>query len=161
MALAQSRPTGLLRLALHLPIWLYRLHLGWLLGHRFLLLTHRGRATGRPRQAVIEVIRYDPTTRQSVVVSGWRGETDWYRNLLAHPALEIVTGTERYVPQQRFLDVTETAAELRAYVARHPLVAKRVLAAIFGLELDNTTQSYADAADFFRGVAFRPRSGSL
>jgi len=161
VALAQSRPSGLLRLALRLPIWLYRLHLGWLLGHRFLLLTHRGRATGRPRQAVIEVIRYDPTTRESVVVSGWRGETDWCRNLLAHPALEIVTGTERYVPQQRFLGATETAAELRAYVARHPLVAKRVLVAIFGLELDNTAQSYANAADFFRGVAFRPRSGSL
>lgn len=161
MALAQSRPSGLLRLALRLPIWLYRLHLGWLLGHRFLLLTHRGRATGRPRQAVIEVIRYDPTTRQSVVVSGWRGETDWYRNLQAQPALEIVTGAERYVPQQRFLDATETAAELRSYFARHPLVAKRVLAAIFGLELDDTTRSYADAADLFRGVAFRPRSGSL
>jgi deazaflavin-dependent oxidoreductase (nitroreductase family) len=110
MALARSRPTGLLRLALRLPIWLYRLHLGWLLGHRFLLLTHRGRATGRPRQAVIEVIRYDPSTRESVVVAGWRGQTDWYRNLRAHPALEIVTGTERHVPQQRFLDAAETAA---------------------------------------------------
>jgi hypothetical protein len=30
---------GLMRLALRLPIWLYRARLGWLLGERFLLLT--------------------------------------------------------------------------------------------------------------------------
>jgi len=36
-----------LRLAFRLPIYLYRLDLGWLLGHRFLLLVHRGRESGR------------------------------------------------------------------------------------------------------------------
>jgi hypothetical protein len=37
-----SPPRGLARLAFRLPIWLYRLRLGWLLGDRFLLLTHIG-----------------------------------------------------------------------------------------------------------------------
>jgi hypothetical protein len=32
-----TAPHGLLRFGLRLPIWLYRLHLGWLLGNRFLL----------------------------------------------------------------------------------------------------------------------------
>jgi hypothetical protein len=31
-------PKGLSRLFYRAPIWLYRLKLGWLLGHRFLLL---------------------------------------------------------------------------------------------------------------------------
>lgn len=39
----RSRPTGALRLAFRLPIYLYRLGLGQLLGHRFMLLTHRAR----------------------------------------------------------------------------------------------------------------------
>jgi hypothetical protein len=40
------------------PVSLYRLHLGWLLGHRFLLLTHTGRRSGLRRQTVLEVMEY-------------------------------------------------------------------------------------------------------
>jgi deazaflavin-dependent oxidoreductase (nitroreductase family) len=92
----RTRPSGLLRLALKLPSLLYRAHLGWLLGHRFLLVTHRGRKTGRVHQTVLEVARYDPTTGESIVVAGWGAKTDWYRNLQANPALAIQTGRERY-----------------------------------------------------------------
>ena len=38
----RSKPAGALGLAVRLPIYLYRLNLGWLLGHRFILLVHRG-----------------------------------------------------------------------------------------------------------------------
>jgi hypothetical protein len=55
-------PRGLLRLALRLPIWLYRWRLGWLLGDRFLLLTHTGRKSGLPRQVVLEVVHHDEAT---------------------------------------------------------------------------------------------------
>ena len=51
-----ATPRGLACLAFRLPIGLYRLRLGWLLGDR-LLLTHIGRKSGLPRQAVIEVVR--------------------------------------------------------------------------------------------------------
>lgn len=46
-------PHGLARLLFRLPIWLFRLHLGWLAGHCFLLLTHSGRQSGLPRQTVL------------------------------------------------------------------------------------------------------------
>ena len=39
-----------------MPIYLYRLDLGRLLGHRFLLLVHRGRKSGLLRETVLEVI---------------------------------------------------------------------------------------------------------
>jgi len=42
-------PRGLVRLAFRAPIWLYRAHLGWLLGYRFVLLTHTGRKSVLPR----------------------------------------------------------------------------------------------------------------
>jgi len=35
-----AAPRGLARLAFRLPIWLYHLRLGWLLGDRLLMLTH-------------------------------------------------------------------------------------------------------------------------
>src|SRR5215212_7433167 len=77
----RSKPSGLLRIAFRLPIHLYEHRLGWLIGHRLLLLTHRGRKSGRIRQTPLEVIRYDPATEESVVVSAWGEKADWYRNL--------------------------------------------------------------------------------
>ena len=48
-----AKPTGVLKWGYNLPIALYRVRLGWLLGHRFLLLTHQGRKTGRILQTVL------------------------------------------------------------------------------------------------------------
>ena len=74
--LSRSRPAGILRLVFRLPTYLYRYRFGWLLGHRFLLLTHRGRKTGRVHQTVLEVIAYDSATRESIVLSGWGERAD-------------------------------------------------------------------------------------
>jgi deazaflavin-dependent oxidoreductase (nitroreductase family) len=160
MALAKSPPTGLLRLLLQAPVWLYRLHLGCLLGHRFLLLTHRGRTSGKVRQTVVEVARYDPATGESIVFAGWRGETDWYRNIQAHPALRVTTGRLSYVPVQRLLDTDETIAELKRVTALHPWEMRQGLARVFGFDLDGSERSWREAAAFFRGVAFRPAARS-
>jgi deazaflavin-dependent oxidoreductase (nitroreductase family) len=83
------KPAGALRLALWLPIYLYRLDLGWLLGHSFLLLGHLGRKSGLLRETVLEVILYDPATREGVVLSAWGEKAGWYRNIEAVPALEV------------------------------------------------------------------------
>jgi deazaflavin-dependent oxidoreductase (nitroreductase family) len=87
------KPAGALRLALRLPIYLYRLNLGWLFGHRFLLFAHLGRKSGLLRETVLEVILYDPATRENVVLSAWGEKAGWYRNIEAVPALEVRTGT--------------------------------------------------------------------
>jgi len=99
----ESKPAGALRLAFRLPIYLYHLNLGWILGHRFLLFVHLGRKSGLLRETVLEVILYDPATRETVVLSAWGEKADWYRNIEAVPALEVRTGGQRYVPEQRFL----------------------------------------------------------
>jgi hypothetical protein len=56
MKLSQPPRTRLQRALARAPIWFYRLGLGGLLGHRFVLLTHTGRNSGRPRQVVLEVV---------------------------------------------------------------------------------------------------------
>ena len=120
-----------------MPIYLYRLDLGWLLGHRFLMLVHQGRRSGLLRETVLEVILYDPDTRQSVVLSAWGEKADWYRNIGASPTLEVRTGGQRYVPEQRFLVPEENHALISHYGRRHPL-AFRVVARAFGYPLDGT-----------------------
>ena len=40
-------PTGISRLLFRAPIWLYDLNLGWIMGNRFLKITHIGRVSGK------------------------------------------------------------------------------------------------------------------
>jgi deazaflavin-dependent oxidoreductase (nitroreductase family) len=145
-----------LRFAFRLPIYLYRLDLGRLLGHRFLLLVHRGRESGLLRETVLEVLLHDPARRESVVLSAWGEEADWYGNIGAAPALEVRTGGQRYVPDQRFLAPEENHAVVSDYGRRHPL-AFRVFARVFGYPLDGTEAARREVACSLRLVAFRPR----
>jgi hypothetical protein len=129
-------------------MFLYRLDLGRMLGHRFLLLVHRGRESGLLRETVLEVLLYEPATKESVVLSAWGEKADWYRN--------VGSGGERYVPEQRFLEPQENHAVISDYGRRHPL-AFRVFARVFGYPLDGTEAARREFANSLRLVAFRPR----
>jgi deazaflavin-dependent oxidoreductase (nitroreductase family) len=151
----RSKPAGALRLAFRLPIYLYRLDLGWLLGHRFLLLVHRGRKTGLLHQTVLEVVLYDPSRRESVVLSAWGEEADWYRNLQKCPAIEIRTGRESYEPLQRFPSPEEAHAALASYERRHHWAAL-MLGRLLGYPLGGSEAARWAFAESVRLVAFRP-----
>lgn len=147
----------MLRLMFKLPVYVYRLRLGWLYEHRLLMVTHRGRKTGKIRHTVLEVVRYDPAAKESLVVSGWGKSSDWYRNLQARPALEIRTGFDRYVPQQRFLDPDEAYEELVEYERRHPW-AVRAFARLLGLHYDGSESQRQELFAHFPMLAFRPQA---
>jgi deazaflavin-dependent oxidoreductase (nitroreductase family) len=154
---AIERPHGLTRWLADLPGIAYRLGLGWIYGRTLVELTHRGRTSGRTYRTVLEVVRSDPATREVIVVSGWGGTTDWYRNLQAAPALRIRTGRWDFVPDQRFLAPDETWSEVMRYVATHQREARAVHARLFGIDLDAPPdQVRARVDEFFRGVGFRP-----
>lgn len=154
-----TQPRGALRLGFKLPVALYQLHLGWLLGHRFLQVTHRGRRSGRVYRTVLEVVRYDRASRESVVVAGF-ANADWLRNIQASPALEVRTGMDRYAPAHHMLEADERFAVLARFRREHPWEA-RLLPRLFGLRPaadphERETQWRA-LADGLPMVAFRPR----
>ena len=111
------------RLALHVlrsPLALYHHGLGRFLGHTFLLVAHEGRRSGRRYEMVAMVLAYDEGASEVVICSAWGPDTDWLRNLHAHPALAIEIGRRMFEPQQRFLDADEAVEVARAFVRRHP-----------------------------------------
>lgn len=148
------RPGGLVRVALRAPAGLYWLRVGWLLGHRFLLLTHCGRVSGRTYRTVIEVVRYDRTMRESVVLAGFGAHSDWYRNLQARPATWVTTGGSRYVPEQRFLTVEEGYDVLTDYERRNGVLARYFLGRMYGY--DGSDAARRGLARLLPMVAFRP-----
>jgi deazaflavin-dependent oxidoreductase (nitroreductase family) len=150
-----EKPQGLLKFAFTLPRYLYRWHLGWLLGHRCLMITHIGRKSGRRRQTVLEVVRYDPSTRECIVMAGYGAQSDWYRNIQACPAIEVQVGRQRYTPQQRMLSAEETLHVLEEYQRQHPW-AFRELMHLAGYTYDGTPEGLRAVSQILRGVALHP-----
>ncbi len=102
------------------PIPLYRRGLGWVFGHRMLMLEHVGRTSGRPRYVVLEVVDH-PAKDRYLIASGFGRNAQWYRNLAANPRCAVSVGRRRNVPASaRLLDADESARELRDYQRRHP-----------------------------------------
>ncbi len=77
-----------------LPVYMYRMGLGKAIGKRILILTTRGRRTGKLRQTALEY-GYDEDTHSYSVMAGWGGTTDWYRNAIAYPRVQIQVGVKK------------------------------------------------------------------
>ena len=154
-AVAPSKPTGLLKLTFTLPRYLYRWHLGWVLRQRCLMITHVGRKTGRLRQTVLEVVHYDPSTQECIVMSGYGTQSDWYRNIQARPAIEVQVGRQRYTPQQRMLEAQETLHILEEYQRHHPWLFHEFMH-FMGYVYDGTPEGLRALSQALRGIAFRP-----
>lgn len=158
----RRQPGRLALAAMRLPRPLY--HRGWgrFLRRTFLLIAHQGRKSGRRRETVAMALSYDPDTREVVVCSAWGPDTEWIRNLRAHPALEIQIGRDRYVPEQRFLSEDEAVAAGLEFRRRHPR-RSRLLAAILGWGSLSSEASVRDFVSTRPFVAFRPtrREGGL
>ncbi len=142
--------------AMRLPRPLYHRGWGWMLDHLFLLIAHQGRRTGTRHETVAMPLAYDPVTREVVVCSAWGPNTEWMRNLRAHPALQIQIGHESYVPEQRFLSEDESVAVVEGFRRRHPWRV-RLFAAILGwgdLSSETAVREFVRTRPF---VSFSPR----
>jgi deazaflavin-dependent oxidoreductase (nitroreductase family) len=151
----RRQPGRLALAAMRMPRPLYHRGWGWMLDHLFLLIAHRGRKTGKRRETVAMPLTYDPDTREAVVCSAWGPNTEWIRNLRAHPALQIQIGREAYVPEQRFLSEDESVAVVCEFRRRHPW-RTRLFAAILrwgDLSSETAVREFVRSRPF---VSFRP-----
>jgi deazaflavin-dependent oxidoreductase (nitroreductase family) len=151
-----SQPKGCSRLLFRLPINLYRLGLGWMLGSRFVLLTHTGRQSGRTRRAVLEILRQEEEGHAIYVTSAWGERADWLQNVRAHPEVEVQVGRRSWSAHARLLSQEQGAAELGRYAAAHPTAAKG-LARILGYRVENAEQGFSTLAEDMVVVALERR----
>lgn len=138
-----------------LPILLYQLRLGWLLGNRFMQITHIGRRSGKVRKTILAVLRFDPQTQEILAVSAWKG-SDWYYNIQTAPALQVESGRVRYIPQQRTLSPEEITTAFIEYRKQRPIFS-RIICRIPGWKWDSTYEKFLELARTLRGVAFTPK----
>ena len=89
----RPRPTGLMRLFFKVPPLLCRLGLGGPAAGTVLLLVTRGRRSGRRRYTGLNYARDGDTV---YVMSGFGERTDWVRNLVADPRVDVQIGRRRW-----------------------------------------------------------------
>ena len=138
-----------------LPVYLYRLRLGWIMGKRFMQITHVGRRSGKVRRTVLAMLRFDEKTHEIYAVSAWKG-SDWYYNIQASPALQVETGLIRYVPAQRILSPEEIATAFLEFRRKYPIFC-RMVCRIPGWKWDSTYEEFLELARTLHGVAFTPK----
>ena len=136
-------PNKALHFGLRLPIFLYRIKLGWLLGDRFLMLIHTGRKSGLPHETVIEVVKHDKETKTYYVVSGWGEKSDWYQNIRKTPQVIIHSGRRKFQTMAEFIPVEKAIEIVKAYGREHPVAFNE----LSGLFLGERMKAGSDAPE--------------
>jgi deazaflavin-dependent oxidoreductase (nitroreductase family) len=161
--MSPSRPGPFLRLIFRAPVRLYERNLGWLLGQRFVCLTHIGRRSGRRYRTVLEAVGTGPAAGEVIVIAGFGPSCDWYRNIQANPAMEVAVGRRRFEPAHRVLGEAEAMTVIAEYERRNRWagpVIRRLLNRLLGWRYDGTDTSRRRMVRQLPVVALRPRSAT-
>ncbi|MCA1644552.1 MAG: nitroreductase family deazaflavin-dependent oxidoreductase [Chloroflexi bacterium] len=106
----RPRASPLLRALLKIPSLVYRGPLADLMRSRcVLLLTTRGRRSGRPRTGAVSFM---PLGEHFVVFSGWGVRSNWFRNVRANPDVMVTVGRRRMRATARLVEDPERRREL-------------------------------------------------
>ena len=157
MTKTERKPvTGLKKFFFRAPLFLYRSGLGGLLGHRFLLLNHIGRKSGKPRQSVLEVVNHDKATDTYYIASGFGKKSDWYLNILAHPQVDIQVGWRKMAVTAVPLTPEQSGQAMVDYSRRYPMAAKN-LGKLIGYDVSTEEEYRAVGRDSIPFIALEPR----
>ena len=150
-------PKGLLRLGFRIPVYIYRLGLGWLFGKRLVMINHVGRKSGAPHQTVVEIVEGDPQTGEVTVVAGYGAQTQWYQNLKAHRETTIQIGRHRTPVIAEFITAEDGEEVMSRYVNQHRKLTGELFS-VLGYPWDGTEQGARQIAhDSLHFVHFRPK----
>ncbi len=152
---------GVLSYLLRAPVCLYRWRLGWLLGHRFLLLTHIGRRSGLRRHTVLEVVEYRKDGPEVVVANAFGPASDWVRNIEANPGAEITIGSRHFVAAHRSLGEDEAIRVIQGYEHRNRFmgpIVRRGFSWLLGWQYRGGESDRRRLVRQLPLIAFHPRS---
>ncbi len=147
-------PSGLLRALARAPIGLFRLGLGWLFGGHFLMLTHRGRVTGKQRNVILEVVRNDANNNAFYVASGWGEKSDWRINIGKDPDVNVHFKSRSFPAVAERLSVEDAELEMLDYGRRHP-AALMQLARVMGFRIEATEAAYQELGRYVPVIRLR------
>jgi deazaflavin-dependent oxidoreductase (nitroreductase family) len=152
-----KRPAGITRFFFRAPIWLYKFHLGWLMGNRMFKITHTGRISGQPRQVVLEVVKHDPDNDVYYIAAAWGEKSDWVKNIRANPKVKVQVGSRKFDMLAEQLTPEQGELTILDYAQRHPTAMKN-LAGYMGYELDGSEADFRELGRMLLLFSLTPQS---
>ena len=138
-------PGKILRILFRLPLLLYGARLGWLLGSRFIMLTHTGCVSNLPRQTVLEVLHQNQIRRCFYVLAAYGDCADWVRNILLTPEVTVTIGRKTFAAIASSLNYQDAQKIILLYAQNHPRTL-RTIDRLFQIGYDGTTESICQMA---------------
>ena len=90
----KAEPGPVFKQLFKVPVFFYMIGLP-LFGNFILLLTTRGRKSGKNRHTPLEY-RREEGTGYRIIMAGWGGNTDWRWNIETDPQVTVQAGREQY-----------------------------------------------------------------
>ncbi len=118
------------------------------------MLTHVGRVTGKPRNVVLEVVRYDTKNDAFYVASGWGERSDWLLNIQKDPNVNVQFKRRSFPAVAERLSVEDAELEMLDYGRRHPAALKQ-LARVMGFRLEPTEAAYRELGRYVPLIRLR------
>lgn len=150
-------PKGIFRLLMRVPILLYQVGLGRILGGRFLMLTHIGRNSGILKRVVLEVIKSEPESGIYYIGSGWGEKANWFLNIEKTPEVRVQASNNVFDAVAMRVSTNRASDILLDYAVRNP-TAFRILVGrlIVSKDLDISEESAALLAQYIPIVVLKP-----
>ena len=126
------------------------------MGNRFLLLTHTGRKSGLPRQAVIEVVDHDKKSGVYFVAAAWRNKSDWYLNVLKNPKVNVQLGRGRFDAEAVPISKEDAERVLWTYAQKHPFAFRELTVVMLGERQPPTRETCRRVAESVPVIALKP-----
>lgn len=145
-----------MRLVFKSPILFYRLGMPWMVPRWIVILVTTGRRTGKPRLTALEC---GYNGRYYFLMSGWKGKSDWYRNALANPRVQVWHGRQRIACRAEPATCEEVAREMEEILKISP-VALSIWARCSGVQYDGTHASLLRMAEALPSLKVIPEQGS-
>jgi deazaflavin-dependent oxidoreductase (nitroreductase family) len=159
----RRRASPLLRAMLKVPSLIYRGPLAELMRSRcVLLLTTRGRKTGRPRTGAVSFM---PLEDHFVVFSGWGVGSNWFKNIRVHPEVTVRVGRKQMRATAQVVEDPERRRALmlqmqaRSRGCGPPRLIRPVLKLTHVFDYDGEIEMAVAAGDSLPVVEIFPRKG--
>lgn len=143
-----------LRWLFRLPLFFERTGLNLFIPDNVLVLTTTGRRSGRPHKTPVEFAP-GPRPGSLLVIAGWEGKTDWYRNARKQPCVQVARGGKEWEAMAEPVPDAEVAQVLKEQ-ARLSSASNRVWSHWSGVEMDGSEASYLAAAPHFPCLYLNP-----
>ena len=151
----QDSPGPIFRRVFKIPILLYKLGL-WQWAGPFIMLIHTGRKSGKTRYTPLEYT-YETETDSYLLMSGWRGQTDWYHNVRANPQVRARVGRREFSARAEPLSAEETARLLANILKTSPGSAQMLSRwSAEPLSAGSSSEALVRGAAYFPSIRLKP-----